>query len=956
MMERWNEVEPILDAALARAPHERAAYIAQACAGDDALRREVESLLAQEAAADGLLSTPGFVMAAESLAPQAVIGRAVGPYSIQALLGAGGMGEVYRARDSQLERDVAIKILPPAFANDSERLARFAREAKTLAALSHPHIAAIYGLESIEGAPALVLELVEGRTLAERLADDPLPLRDAIGIARQIAEALEAAHGRDIIHRDLKPANVTVTHAGSVKLLDFGLAKSLQDHESREASGAGDSPLMTSSPGALLGTAAYMSPEQATGQPVDSRSDLFSFGAVLYEMLTGRPAFTGETLQQVLDAIVTQQPLSPRTIDRAIPRAIDRLVMRLLAKDRAARYQTAHDVRLDLQRLARDLEPGSHGARRRWIERGAAASLVVALGAIGWISWRASSGAPVERGYTQITHFADSATWPALSSDGRLLTFVRGPSTFVGPGQIYIKALPDGEPVPLTSDDLRKMSPVFSPDGARIAYTTSHSNFVWDTWVVGVKEPAPRFWLRNAAGLSWFADRRLVYSEISGNGLHMKVVTATEGRDNVRPVYAPTSELGMVHTSSVSPNGAWVLLTEMDAAVWQPCRLVPADGSSSGRRVGPEGQCTSAAWSPDGRWMYLASNRNGNFHIWRQRFPDGVPEQVTDGPTHEEGIAVDPDGRSLLTSVGDRRSSIWLRDERGEREISREGYAFIPKTPNSGTAQPVSADGRSVYYLVRQGAVRFKGVGERVGELWAADVVSGTSKPVVTGRGVIGYDISHDGTQLAFAALDDRGVSRVWSMRLDRPDEPWQLSTLEMDSPRFTRAGDLFCRGRENGQMFVYRLRAGGAPERVLNEPILFFLTVSPEGDWIIAKVPYDSSQAATLINKAFPTSGAGTPMTLCHGCEIDWTPNGRSLVVRFPGDDPSSSETLIMPLRPGESMPAFPSEGFRTKTDLAGMPVAQALKGWLYPSATGSLQVFAKVTTQRNIYRIVLR
>jgi Tol biopolymer transport system component len=214
------------------------------------------------------------------------------------------------------------------------------------------------------------------------------------------------------------------------------------------------------------------------------------------------------------------------------------------------------------------------------------------------------------------------------------------------------------------------MSPVFSPDGSRIAYTASTSNFIWDTWIAGVSDRAPTFWLTNASGLAWLSDRRLVFSEIT-KGLHMKVVTANEGRDDVRPVYAPSSEHGMAHRSSVSPDGAWLLIAEMEAAVWQPCRLVPIDGSSSGRRVGPDGQCTSAAWSPDGKWMYFSSNSSGTFHIWRQRFPDGVPEQITRGPTEEEGIAPDPDGRSLLTSVGSRHSSIWIRDERGEREISR---------------------------------------------------------------------------------------------------------------------------------------------------------------------------------------------------------------------------------------------------------------------------------------------
>ena len=954
MTERWNEVEPILDAALARAPHERATFIAQACAGDDALRHEVESFLAQESAAAGLLSTPGFVLEAEPFEPEEFIGRAIGPYAIHALIGVGGMGEVYRAHDAQLDRDVAIKMLPSAFTNDPDRLARFSREAKTLAALNHPHIAAIYGLEYVAGVPALVLELVEGPTLAERLTNGRLPVKDVLRMAIQIAEALEAAHGRGIIHRDLKPANIKVTPSGSMKLLDFGLAKGLAHHDSSDPSGARDAPLTTSSPGALVGTAAYMSPEQATGQEVDARSDLFSFGAVLYEMLTGRPAFSGGTLQQLLAAIVRQQPPSPRSTDRAIPATIDRLVMRLLEKDRAGRYQTAHDLRVELQRLARDLEPGSR--RKRWIERVGVAALGVTLAAVGWISSRTSPGtAPAERRYTQVTHFADSATSPALSSDGRLLTFIRGASTFVGPGQIYIKSLPDGQPIQLTSDSFGKMSPVFSPDRSRIAYTAKHGEFDWDTWTVGVTDRAPKSWLKNASGLTWFPDRRLVFSEIT-SGLHMKVVTAGEGRDDARPAYAPSSEHGMAHRSWPSPDGAWLLIAEMDSGVWLPCRLVPADGSTTGRRVGPEGQCTSAAWSPDGRWMYLSSNSSGSFHIWRQPFPAGAPEQITDGPTEEEGIAPDPDGRSLLTSVGNRHSSIWLRNEGGDREISREGYAFIPKTPNGGTTRPVSADGRLVYYLVRQGAVRSQGVGERVGELWAADVSTGASKPIVTGRRVIAYDISHDGAQLAFAALDDRDVPHVWSMRLDRPDVPRQLTALETDSPRFDRDGNVFCRGRENGQTFVYRLRSGRAPERVLNQPVAFFLTVSPQGDWVIAKVQQDAGRSGNLVNKAFPMSSTGRPVTLCYGCEIDWTPDGRSLVVRFSGRGPSSEETLILRLGQGVSMPPFPMEGFQTKADLAGLSVAQEVKGWLYPSGTTSTYVFTRASTQRNIYRIALR
>jgi serine/threonine protein kinase len=957
MTGRWKEIEPILDAALARAPHERAAIIADACDGDEALRREVESLLAQESAADHLFGTPGFVLAAGSFDPEARDGRVIGPYVIRGLLGAGGMGEVYRAHDMQLDRDVAIKILPSAFTSDPDRLARFAREARTLAALNHPRIAAIYGFEYGGGMPALVLELVEGPTLADRLSDGPLALADVVGIAAQITEALEAAHAQQIIHRDLKPANIKITSAGSVKLLDFGLAKSLGRAESPEVTGTGHLPLTASSPGALLGTAAYMSPEQADGRDVDSRSDLFSLGAVLYEMLTGQPAFAGETLEEVLNAILTQQPPSPRTINGTIPPALDRLVMRLLAKDRAARYQAAHDVRVELQRLSRELDAGSPRTRRRWREQSAAAALVIAvtLAAAGWIWWRQTSGAtPVEPKYTQITHFADSATSPALSSDGRWLTFVRGPSTFHGRGQIYVKALPDGEPIQLTSDPLAKMDPVFSPDNSRIVYTSVTSQFAWDTWTVPVRGGEARRWLPNASGLTWLRDGRLIFSEQTG-GLHMRITTADEQRNAVRLLYSPAGEHGMAHRSALSPDGRWVLVAEMDSAVWQPCRLLPVDGNSVGRRVGPGGQCTSSAWSPDGQWMYFSANTTGTFHLWRQRFPNGAPEQLTSGPTEAEGIAPDPDGRSVMTSVGTRHQSIWIRDERGEREISREGYAFVPSIPNAGTSQPLPGDGRSVFYLVRQGAVRFSGPGERAGELWATDLATGRHRLILPGRQVIGYDVSRDGRRIAFAALDERGTSHVWLAELDRPDTARRLTAFEADSPRFDVHGDVLCRGVDDGRHFIYRLREGRQPKKAISSPVLFFHAPSPDGAWILAKVGRADREAGYLASMAFPLSG-GSPVPLCDTCEVDWTPDGRSLVIRFAPSDPTAQRrSVLVTLESGSVVPRWPAQGIRSRDDLNRLQIAREFEDWVYPSGSGSTYVFERRTTQRNIYRLAI-
>jgi len=301
--ERWRRIEELFHAAHAKSQDQRAAFLVEACQGDEALRRQVESLLNESESDDGFLAEPPLVLPADmlrELAPANMAGRSVAGYQLQTLLGAGGMGEVYRARDPKLGRDVAIKILPRAFTSDPDRLARFEREARMLAALNHPNICGIYGLEEAEGIRFLILELVEGETLAEKLAHpskmhangEGLPVGQALLIARQIAEALEVAHDKGIIHRDLKPANVKITPDGVVKVLDFGLAKSI--------GAEGTSPGLTHSPeptrggarqGAIIGTAAYMSPEQARGLPVDKRTDIWAFGCVLYEMVTGRVAF-----------------------------------------------------------------------------------------------------------------------------------------------------------------------------------------------------------------------------------------------------------------------------------------------------------------------------------------------------------------------------------------------------------------------------------------------------------------------------------------------------------------------------------------------------------------------------------------------------------------------------------------------------------------------------------------
>jgi serine/threonine protein kinase len=336
--ERWLHIERLFHAALEHSPGERAMYLKEACAGDDTLQREVESLLTHNGA-KGLLES--------QLGEHTLIGRQIATYQIVALLGAGGMGEVYEARDTKLGRNVAIKVLPSAFVNNPERLARFQREARMLAALNHPHIATIYGLEQSGGVHYLVMELVPGQTLAERIGKGALPIEETLKIAGQIAEALEAAHEKGVIHRDLKPANVKVTPEGRVKVLDFGLAKAFADDGAQDVSQA---PTL-SEEGRILGTPAYMSPEQARGLPVDKRTDIWAFGCVLYETLTGFTPFTGQTLSDILAAILKQEP-DWTALPQATPPKIRDLLRRCLQKDAQRRLRDIGDASIELNEIS----------------------------------------------------------------------------------------------------------------------------------------------------------------------------------------------------------------------------------------------------------------------------------------------------------------------------------------------------------------------------------------------------------------------------------------------------------------------------------------------------------------------------------------------------------------------------------------------------------------------------
>jgi len=480
--ERWQRIEQLYHSTLERVPDQRDSFLKEACAGDESLRVEVESLLACQSKVEALCESPALEVAARALVREhsnqhiaALTGRTLSHYRVLEKLGEGGMGVVYKALDTRLNRPVALKVLPSDRVSDPERKRRFVKEARATSALNHPNIITIYDIDQTESVDFIAMEYVAGKSLDELIPRSGMQLGQALKVAIQIAEGLSRAHTAGIIHRDLKPSNIMVTGDGLVKILDFGLAK-LTERQSPSGPEAGQPTSISAETekGTIAGTAAYMSPEQAEGRPIDARSDIFAFGSVLYEMVTGRRAFQGDSHISTVAAVLKEEPRPPSQLASDIPPGLERAIQRCLRKDTARRWQHIEDVKVELEELKAESDSQSDSAghpviqrHRRWLW---AALIGIALVAAGVWLWRLRTG--IELPPPQVvplTSYPGQEHSPTFSPEGDRVAF-SWDGEKLDNRDIYVKAVGETYKLRLTTDAAPDVFPAWSPDGRYIAF------------------------------------------------------------------------------------------------------------------------------------------------------------------------------------------------------------------------------------------------------------------------------------------------------------------------------------------------------------------------------------------------------------------------------------------------------------------------------------------------------
>ncbi|MEO8435365.1 MAG: protein kinase [Pyrinomonadaceae bacterium] len=877
--ERWRRVDELFHSALERGPAERAAFLTEACAGDEALRREVEKLIAAHEKDGSFIDSPAYADTELLVDRQAVLtsGQSLGPYKVINLLGRGGMGEVYLAQDSRLSRKVALKLLHSELTIDQDRLRRFRQEAHAASALNHPNILTVYEIGQADSIHFIATEYVEGQTLRERMSDTRMKLREVLDVAIQGASALAAAHQAGIVHRDIKPENIMVRTDGYVKALDFGLAKLT------EQGGTGDleeptASLVKTGAGIVMGTINYMSPEQAEARRVDHRTDIFSLGVVLYEMLTGKRPFGGKSAIDTLHSIINEEPRPAIELNSQLPPEVMDILAKAMAKAPGERYRHAGDFELDLRRLKRAVETNSLPSSQ--VKAGAiikprgwrATSMLAALGALlilgvavaGWMLNRSrrqpvseAASAPLGRvTLAPITVDQGYEGEPTFSPDGQTIAYV---SDRTGNFEIFLKQVTGGPDINLTNNPADDMQPSFSPDGKQIAFVSSRSGeynclcfFLYGTeqplmggaiWVMPAFGGSPRRIVESGTFPSWSSDgSSIIYSSGPWHGQKIYRVPSIGGN----PEEIPIKSQGAPYLAypSYSPDRRWIAF-EANNTVF----IVSSKGGEPQKIV----KGKHPVWGADSGAIFYSNVEAGkNYSLWQLPFSSaegkasGNPSPLTVGRGYDSQATVSRDGKLIAYAALDVSLNI-------------ESLPFDAETPrNMGAPQPVtsgsdriyfhsiSPDGMSSVYDSHRGASSY---------IWRVDRGSApvqlTSDPNFDDSDP---DWSPDGRNIVFfreASRGEQGTIGIWVMAADGANP--QLLIKEAGAPRWMPGGGAFVyQSFADGQIYIYDL-ASKSSRRITNEEGIYGIGVpSPEGKWLV----YHSIAAGNVDVRAIPIEG----------------------------------------------------------------------------------------------------
>jgi serine/threonine protein kinase/Tol biopolymer transport system component len=806
-------------------------------------------------------------------------GARLGAYEILAPLGAGGMGEVYRARDPRLNREVAIKVLPADRLADSNRRARFVQEAQAASALNHPHIVTIHEIESADGAEFIVMEYVRGKSLDALIPRHGMRLGEALRIAIPVADALAAAHARGIVHRDLKPANVMVGEEGAVKVLDFGLAKlidseSIPEDEILTAAVAGD----LTAPGNITGTAAYMSPEQATGGKVDGRSDIFSFGALLYEMVTGVRAFVGKSPADTVLQVIRTQPKPPGEIVVSLPRELERLIMRCLRKEPERRYQTLSDVSLELQdikeesdsiRVQTGLSPVSRNRSRvTWV----AVAVLLLVGAATAVWLRRSPAAPrmQQPALVTLTSMRGVESSPTFSPDGEQVAFA-----WNGEGEnnwdIYLKLVGSSEVRRLTTDPARDERPIWAPDGREIAFLrrgTGSTTLLTVSPVTGTERKLASVESERLVDVSWWADGRwlALAGLVPGQG-HGVYLVPSEGGQLRALIRAAAAEY---YTAlATSPDGRRLALGVCSAAVRCHLKLVDIgpDLTVSGSprsvtvRAGPE--VTAIAWTREERSVVYASDSR----LWRVD---------VDGSGSAERLDV--------AGIGAQTPAVAPKHDRLAFALGRTTVSIHPLDMTSASAPVLTSSGWDFDVRFSPDGRRLAFTSTRLGEgtqIWTSRVDGTGARQLVQGTGKVQGSpaFSPDGRQIAFDYRQDDGSWSIFVVDADGgAPRPVTMEPGDENLPTWSLDGQwLYYTSEQKAGRNVWRVPVGiGHPQQITTGGSRYRVAISPDGREVLFQPRtggHDSWLTAPAPVLAVPAGGGGTPRQVLP-CASDFSTN----------------------------------------------------------------------------------